>query len=246
MTTPIIPDAVRAAAVAHNGITYVAYVNLTMLGDAAAKFTSPTVAEAIERLSAHDAACKVGEWEKSPYHANGEPIGDKAAMTRTAVDAYVLAREYLRILADPPAGGEGGEVIDGECPTHKWMGRVQGSSGACPHCQPLPVAAGGTVGVGDEPLQRGDEVVAVPPFALACGSGIYRSAIVVSTNPFALASEEGDMLWVATVTPEKVRKIGVATYTKPAFKRWRQDSKNYPPACRSPGADGGANTNEGE
>lgn len=42
-------------------------------------------------------------------------------------------------------------------------------------------------------LAVGDVVEAVPPHGLACGSGVYPHAVVVSIDPFALVSEEGDM-----------------------------------------------------
>jgi hypothetical protein len=45
---------------------------------------------------------------------------------------------------------------------------------------------------------------------LACGHGRYFSAVVVSLNPFRLISEEGDMMWTATVKIEDFEKVGEA------------------------------------
>lgn len=61
-------------------------------------------------------------------------------------------------------------------------------------------------------LHIGDVVEAVPPFVLRSGSGQYAEAVVVSVEPLALSSIEGDMLWTATVTPEKVRKTRQASF----------------------------------
>lgn len=76
----------------------------------------------------------------------------------------------------------------------------------------------------NSPLSRGDIVVAVPPFVLACGCGRYSHAIVVSESPFVLVSEGGDMLWSATVTPEDVRYFGRDQSRTPmAFRRWENE-----------------------
>ena len=56
-------------------------------------------------------------------------------------------------------------------------------------------------------LRIGDVVEAIPPNALACGSGLYPHAVVVSVKPFILISESGDMLWRATQTPADVRRV---------------------------------------
>jgi hypothetical protein len=50
-------------------------------------------------------------------------------------------------------------------------------------------------------MQVGDVVVAVGNYRLACGSGIYSHAIVAQVEPPVLVSEEGDMLWSATLYP---------------------------------------------
>ena len=47
-------------------------------------------------------------------------------------------------------------------------------------------------------------------FQLASGCSRYSHAIVVSENPFVLASEHGDMRWSATVKKEQFRVIGTA------------------------------------
>lgn len=57
---------------------------------------------------------------------------------------------------------------------------------------------------------KGDLVAAIPPYHLVCGSGVYKYAVVVQIDPMVLVSESGDMLWRATVKPEKLYKIGVA------------------------------------
>ena len=48
-------------------------------------------------------------------------------------------------------------------------------------------------------------------FTLASGCGWYSHAIVLSVEPFALVSEESDMLWTATVKLESFEKIGEAS-----------------------------------
>lgn len=75
-------------------------------------------------------------------------------------------------------------------------------------------------------LTVGDLVEAIPPHALACGSGLYPHAVVVSLAPFALVSIEGDMLWTATHKPSTVRSIGPATNTAAAFARWQRERDN--------------------
>jgi hypothetical protein len=44
-------------------------------------------------------------------------------------------------------------------------------------------------------LRKGDVVVPERGYVLACGSGIYPHAFVVSLNPFVLVSEDADMRW---------------------------------------------------
>lgn len=72
-------------------------------------------------------------------------------------------------------------------------------------------------------LSVGDLVESAPGHALACGSGIYPHAVVVSLEPFALVSVEGDMLWTATQRPNTVRRLGPAPDTKAAFARWEKE-----------------------
>lgn len=81
-----------------------------------------------------------------------------------------------------------------------------------------------------ESLEVGDLVEAVPPFALACGSGRYSCAVLVSLEPFVLVSESGDMLWRATVAPHKVRRIGKATpgTFAVALHRFNSDKSVWP------------------
>lgn len=59
-------------------------------------------------------------------------------------------------------------------------------------------------------FEVGDLIEAIPPWALACGSGLYRRAVLVSIEPFVAVSEEGDMMWNTNIRPEKVRRIGKA------------------------------------
>ncbi len=61
-----------------------------------------------------------------------------------------------------------------------------------------------------EAFEIGDLVEAIPPWALACGSGRYPRAVLVSVEPFVAVSEQGDMMWNTTIKPEKVRRIGKA------------------------------------
>lgn len=79
-----------------------------------------------------------------------------------------------------------------------------------------------------EQLKPGDLVEAVRlGHPLCCGSGRYQFAVVVSTAPFALVSESGDMLWTCTHSPETVRKVGVCADPEKAFARWEREKKNY-------------------
>lgn len=65
----------------------------------------------------------------------------------------------------------------------------------------------------EDELQIGDLVDYVDPKngPLHCGSGAYPHAVVVSLYPFRLISEEGDMLWSATVVKEEFKKVGDAS-----------------------------------
>lgn len=69
-----------------------------------------------------------------------------------------------------------------ECPEHKWMGRVRGSDGPCPHCEwrPRPVPAW-TVAVGDQGLT---DAAAVYVYARSrVPSGGYRPRRVNRMTP---------------------------------------------------------------
>jgi hypothetical protein len=59
-------------------------------------------------------------------------------------------------------------------------------------------------------FEVGDLIEAIPPWALACGSGRYRRAVLVSVSPFVAVSEAGDMMWNTTIEPENVCRIGKA------------------------------------
>jgi len=53
-----------------------------------------------------------------------------------------------------------------------------------------------------ESVKVGDVVVPIKGAVLACGSGRYTHAICMGVTPFVLVSEEGDMVWTATVEPQ--------------------------------------------
>jgi hypothetical protein len=71
-------------------------------------------------------------------------------------------------------------------------------------------------------FEVGDLVEAILPYRLACGSGIYPRAVLVSVEPFVAVSEAGDMPWRATIAPHKVRRIGKALpeVMSVAMRRW--------------------------
>jgi hypothetical protein len=74
-------------------------------------------------------------------------------------------------------------------------------------------------------MRIGDVVVAASERdPLHCGSGCYTHAIVVSLEPFALVSEEGDMLWTRR-EPYSVRALCQAhpDATRAAFERWQNE-----------------------
>jgi len=50
-----------------------------------------------------------------------------------------------------------------------------------------------------------------PSRHLRCASAVYDRAVVASTQPFVLVSEEGDMRWCATVGAEAFREVGTAS-----------------------------------
>jgi hypothetical protein len=83
-------------------------------------------------------------------------------------------------------------------------------------------------------FEEGDWVEAIPPYALDSGSGRHLGAVVVSTNPFVLVSDGGDMLWASTAKPEKVRRMGRARFQKQARERWQREKRRYPPLAESP------------
>ena len=64
-------------------------------------------------------------------------------------------------------------------------------------------------------------------FCLVSGCGRYSCAVVVSMEPFVLISEEGDMLWIATIKPEYFETVGQASekVMKVVNKRWDGDRK---------------------
>lgn len=62
---------------------------------------------------------------------------------------------------------------------------------------------------------------------LVCGSGRYSRAVVLSTQPFVMVSEQGDMKWTQQKIDnfEVVPNIGPVSWFKflrLAIKRWRR------------------------
>lgn len=52
----------------------------------------------------------------------------------------------------------------------------------------------------------------MPPHS---GCSVYGAAVVVSLEPFIILSQEGDMMWSATITPDELVVVGSAdTETK--------------------------------
>jgi len=129
-----------------------------------------------------------------------------------------------------------------------WGGRLEVRRGFVASVA-LPLAAflGGQPCPSCGGLKRGDLVQPAPGYYLACGSGTYANALVVSLNPFALVSLRGDMLWTATHRPGTVMRIGRAAEERAAFERWERErhkyQKNGPgdgcPACSGTGRAGG-------
>jgi hypothetical protein len=84
-------------------------------------------------------------------------------------------------------------------------------------------------------LQVGDIVRAKEGHLLASGSGHYLNAVVVSLDPFALVSHDGDMLWHATRSPTDVDLAfrsgrlppDYGKHERKAFERAARDG--YPP-----------------
>lgn len=56
-------------------------------------------------------------------------------------------------------------------------------------------------------MKIGDVVIPVGDYRLVSGCGRYSHAIVVSIDPLILVSEQGDMLWRATVTAGNVMSL---------------------------------------
>ncbi len=59
-------------------------------------------------------------------------------------------------------------------------------------------------------LMVGDLVWRKDNHQFRSGCSAYATAIVISLDPFALASEDGDMLWASTVKPDEVEAISRA------------------------------------
>lgn len=57
-------------------------------------------------------------------------------------------------------------------------------------------------------MKIGDVVEPIPPMQLRSGGSAYRDAVVISVEPFILASWGADMKWIAAVKPEEFRVIG--------------------------------------
>lgn len=80
-------------------------------------------------------------------------------------------------------------------------------------------------------MKVGDVVVSKHgPYSghLCCGTGIYTHAIVVSLEPFALVSEEGDMLWTQVSLDEVVALCQASKEVQDmAFARWNGSASNF-------------------
>lgn len=86
-------------------------------------------------------------------------------------------------------------------------------------------------------MKIGDVVVSRQgPFSghLCRGSGIYTHAIVVSLDPFAMVSEEGDMLWTQMPMNELVALCQASqSIQEVALARWRRSSTQWE-RCNEP------------
>lgn len=78
-------------------------------------------------------------------------------------------------------------------------------------------------------MKVGDIVTPCSKTVLACGSGSYPCAIVVSVEPFILVSEEADMLWSKTVELENfiVRGQADEVMLKRCMDRLYRDYPNH-------------------
>jgi hypothetical protein len=64
---------------------------------------------------------------------------------------------------------------------------------------------------------------------LACGSGIYTHAILVSAEPFVMVSEEGDMLWGSQRSADFVALCQAHPEAcKRAFDRYERETGKRP------------------
>lgn len=106
-----------------------------------------------------------------------------------------------------------------ECPCGCWMGRYNSGGPVDPFgcCPKNPLTTHFEIGDLVVPSNR--------EFVLACGSGTYPRAVVVSVKPFIMVSEEGDMLWQC-VEKWKVQPTGEKASPKAfgtAFYRYLSD-----------------------
>lgn len=70
------------------------------------------------------------------------------------------------------------------------------------------------------------------PFSgyLACGSGIYTHAILVSIDPFVMVSEQGDMLWSCAKQENYVALCQASIEARErAFARYTKEPQKYMP-----------------
>lgn len=74
----------------------------------------------------------------------------------------------------------------------------------------------------------GDIVIPLGSTRLACGSGRYTHAIVVSVEPLVLVSEKADMLWYATTHNMELMPLCLADakIVKRCCRRFKSDIKN--------------------
>ena len=72
-------------------------------------------------------------------------------------------------------------------------------------------------------MKYGDLVEAIPPFSLACGSGRYPYAVVMTPDPIVIISATGDMRWSETVMEKDLKVIGEANPAQLKAARTRYD-----------------------
>jgi hypothetical protein len=59
-------------------------------------------------------------------------------------------------------------------------------------------------------MKVGDVVIPLNGFVLHCASFAYQDAVVISTDPLILASEDSTMRWESTISNKEFEVIGTA------------------------------------